>query len=249
MTPPCTVSEGALMLLEENEVAKLTMFVAEVNQITASVKVGPLTSEGEAVQLSELLSRGKIAVKELDALRREKVDPLNDEVKAINGIFRPLTDALAAFEQGAKRSLLAWQQAERARIERERREAQRKIEEAARKEAEAVARAEAAKSQKARDKAMAQAEDASRQQMAASIQAPDLPARGIRTDSGTSSTKERWVLHGIHDLDAVPLIYWRDDAVVEALTKVVQRAIRGGQREIPGCSIGLEEGLAVRVGV
>jgi hypothetical protein len=56
------------------------------------------------------------------------------------------------------------------------------------------------------------------------------------------------VLLGISDHDLIPPSYWHDPLVLEALRKVLQRAITGGVREIPGCSVGLEEGLTRRVG-
>ena len=36
--------------------------------------------------------------------------------------------------------------------------------------------------------------------------------------------------------------------VREALHRVLQRAITGGVREIPGCSVGVEESLTLRTG-
>jgi len=72
--------------------------------------------------------------------------------------------------------------------------------------------------------------------------------RGTRTDSGSVSARDAYVLGGIHDLDAVPVVYWRDPVVIEALRKVLSRAIRAGAREIPGVTIVVEEALTRRVG-
>jgi multidrug efflux pump subunit AcrA (membrane-fusion protein) len=147
-----------------------------------------------------------------------------------------------------ERAILAYRQVKRARIQREQEEARRRQEEAARKEAEALAKAEAAKTAKARTAALAQAEAASKAQAEAALEAPREMTRGTKTDSGSVSARERWVLLGITDMDLIPPSYWRDPIVVEALKRVLQRAITGGVREIPGTAIGIEEGLSRRVG-
>ena len=51
------------------------------------------------------------------------------------------------------------------------------------------------------------------------------------------------------DPDKIPVAYWRDPSVLEALRKVLQRAVTAGAREIPGVAIGIEEGLTRRPGL
>lgn len=248
---PAEKLDDAIQLLDERGLAKLEMMAAEIRLISQAVAQKPLETDREEADASELLARGVAATKELDALRRAQVDPLNAQVKAINALFKVVTepcDALVGKGGTLERLILAYRQVKRARIEREQAEARRRQEEAARKEAEALAKAEAAKSARARAAALAEAEAASKAQAIAALDAPLDMTRGVKTDSGSVSGRERWVLLGIHDMDAVPPSYWRDPVVVEALRKVIQRAITGGVREIPGCSIGVEEGLTRRVG-
>jgi hypothetical protein len=95
---------------------------------------------------------------------------------------------------------------------------------------------------------MEAAEAASREQSEAAIYMPRDMTRGVRTDSGLVSESERYVLQGVHNLDLVPKQYWRHEKVIEALKKVLAAAVRAGEREIPGCSIGLEAGLTRRPG-
>ncbi len=248
---PADRLDDAVQLLDERGLAKLQMMADEVRLIAEAAARKPLETDGEEAAAVELVSRGVIAVKELDALRRSRVDPLNAEVKAVNALFKIVTDpceALVGKGGTLERLIIAYRQQKRARIQREQEEARRRQEEAARKEAEALAKADAAKSAKAREKALAAAEAASKAQTEALIAAPQAMTRGVKTDSGSVSARERWVLQGIHDMDLVPPSYWRDPLVVEALKKVLQRAITAGAREIPGCSIGVEEGLTRRVG-
>jgi hypothetical protein len=250
LLPPDRLDD-AVQLLDEGGLAKLQMMGNEIRLISEAAARKPLESDAEEAGAVELVSRGVVAVKELDVLRRSRVDPLNAEVKAVNALFKIVTDpaeALVGKGGTLERLIIAYRQQKRARIEREQAEARRKQEEAARKEAEALARAEAAKSDKAREKALAEAEAASKAQTEALIRAPQDMTRGVKTDSGSVSSRERWVLQGIHDMDLIPPSYWADPIVIEALKKVLQRAITGGVREIPGCSIGLEEGLTRRVG-
>ncbi len=243
--------DDAVMLLDQRGLAKLELMATEIRQITDAASRKPLESDEDEGRAAELLARGVAASKELDALRRQRVDPLNAEVKAVNALFKVVTDpceALVGKGGTLERLILAYRQVKRARIEREQQEARRKQEEAARAEAAALAKADAAKSAKAREAALAAAQAASRAQAVAAIEAPREMTRGTRTDSGSVTAREAYVLGGIHDLDAVPVVYWRDPVVIEALKKVISRAIRAGAREIPGCSIVVEEALTRRVG-
>jgi hypothetical protein len=243
--------DEAVQLLDDRQIAKLELMAREIRLISEEASWKPLENDAEEGGAAELLARGTAAVRELDALRRSRVDPLNAEVKAVNSLFRVITDpADQLVGKGGilERLLLAYRQVKRARIAREQEEQRRRQEEAARKEAEALAKAEAATNAKARAKALAEAEAASKEQAVALLDTPREMTRGTKTDSGTVSARERWVLQGIHDMDAIPPSYWRDEVVIEALKKVLQRAITAGERNIPGCSIGVEEGLTRRIG-
>ena len=227
--------DDAVQLLSEQGLAKLEMMATEIRLISADVSKKPIETDKEEAFGVELLARGVAAVKELDALRRSRVDGLNAEVKAVNALFKVVTDpaeALVGKGGTLERLILAYRQVKRARIQREQEEARRRQEEAARKEAEALA----------------EAEKASKAQAVAALDAPREMTRGTKTDSGSVSARERWVLLGIIDHDLIPPSYWHDPLVLEALRKVLQRAITGGVREIPGCAIGVEEGLSRRVG-
>jgi hypothetical protein len=248
---PADRVDEAIQLLDERGLAKLELMAREIGAVSEAVSRKPLESDADEGIAAELLARGVAALRELDALRRTQTDPLNAQVKAINGLFKVVTDPaeqLVGKGGTLERLLLAYRQVKRARIAREQEEQRRRQEEAARKEAEALAKAEAAKDAKSRAAALAEAEQASKEQAVALLDTPREMTRGVRTDSGTVSGRERWVLLGITDMDAIPPSYWGDPVVIEALKKVLQRAITGGVREIPGCSIGLEEGLTRRVG-
>lgn len=243
--------DQAVQLLDERQLASFELMAREIRLFSAEVKREPLQTDGDEARASELLARGTAAVRQLEEYRRARVDPLNAEVKAVNALWRVVTDpAEELVGKGGvlERLILAYRQVKQARIDRERQEAQRRQEEAARAEAAALAKASEAKTDAARKLALAEAEAASKDQAVALLDTPREMTRGVRTDSGTVSSRERWVLLGITDADLIPPSYWGDPTVMEALRKVLQRAITGGVREIPGCSIGLEESLTRRIG-
>jgi hypothetical protein len=248
--PPDRVDD-AVQLLEEAQLAKLELMACEARSITDAVSKRPIESDAEEVQASELMSRGVIALKELDALRRSKVDPLNAEVKATNALIATVADPLAALvgplqrkhgEQGLlERLILTYKQVKAARLQREKAESDRKQREAAEKEQAALAKAEAAKTDKARQKALEEAEAASRAQAAAALEEPRAAPRGIKTDSGSVTTRKEWQAEVVNEA-LVPRQYLSVD-----LAKL-RAAVKAGVREIPGCNVFEAEGLTRRVG-
>ena len=236
--------DDAMQLLEEPALQKLELVAAEIHAITAATAAGPLKSTVEEAQAVELVSRGVIALKELDALRRRNVDPLNATVKAINGLFRVVTDpceALVGKDGRLEKLILAFRAQERARVQREEAEARRKQEEAARAEAEAIARASQAKTDADRQKALDEAEAASQAQAVATIEAPAPMTKGVKTDSGSIREREVWVFQVV-DPALVPRTFCVPDE------KAIRAAVAAGVRQIAGVAITLEERLTRRVG-
>ena len=238
---PPAQAEVALQLLEDREADKLALFVDEINLISGRwTNTVPETMD-QAAGLSELMSRAQVALKELEALRVSRTQPLVVEQRSINGLFKTLTDPVEALIERGKRAMVAYQQAERARRQREADAVRRRQEEAARKEREALEAAEAAKTEAARNKALKAADDASKALATAMIEAT-LPApRGIRTDTGTTSTTERWTFQVLKP-EMVP----REFLTVD--DKAIRAAVAAGTREIPGVAIFLEESAQIRVG-
>lgn len=86
------------------------------------------------------ISRGKAALKELDAERRSRVDPLNAEVKAINAEVKTVSDPLEKTVTAIEAPLKAFLREEEERRLREAEEARRAAAEAERIAREAEAR-------------------------------------------------------------------------------------------------------------
>lgn len=223
-------------LLDERELAKLELMAGEVRSILAAAISKPVESDADEGRLGELMARGVIARKELQALLLARVAPLEAEVASVRAIFKRLTEPLKQFDLDAERRIVQYRAAKRQRIEREQREALRRQEEAARREAEAVAAAEAARSEEERRAALAAAEAASQEQMAAAVSAPAPMTRGVKIESGTLSERERWTFEVVRP-DLVPREYLKVD------DSAVRKAIAAGCREIPGLNIFAEERL------
>jgi hypothetical protein len=235
-------AETALQILEEREYAKLALLAEELHQVqrqATAILQHPLESALEAHRLNTLLGRGAKVTKELESLRKSRVDPLNAEVRNVNGLFKAVAGVLEDIRAKGERHIIAFTHQERARVQREEAETRRRQEEAARKEAEALAKAEAAKTPKAREAALARAEMASREQTAALLATPQAAPRAFRSEEATSFTTERWVFQVVKPED-IPRQYLCPDE------KAIKAAVAAGVREIPGVAITQEDGLTVR---
>lgn len=232
-------AESAMELLDEGQASKLAMLVQEITDIQSRSLDRPLASQVEVHGLNDLLGRTAKATKELERLRRSRVDPLNAEVENVNGLFRPITAALKALTDRGKRLIGAWQSQERAREAREAEEARRLLEEASLREAEAMAEAEAAETVLARGAALARAEAASKEATAVMVAAPPPTPKGYKSDEATTTVKERWAFEVV-DAALVPRSFLTVDE------KAIRSAVSCGVRQIPGVSITQEDSVTVR---
>jgi len=226
-------------MLSVSEARDLDLYTKEVRAVTDNELV-PLSSEKEANTLAEWLARAATARKALDKSRKDATKPLRDQVKDVDGLYNPMIEVLKGFDSKGKRVLLAWRHVENARIERERRESEERAIEAAIREGEALRKAQESEGGE-KKKAQAEADVAARDQMIETITAPTKQTRGVRTDTGTTSVKERWIFEVVNE-ELVPRQFLCVDR------KAIRAAVAAGMRKISGVSIELEESLAVRTG-
>jgi hypothetical protein len=222
------------------QAAKVEMFAAEIRDLCRLVTDQPLTSAAEAHAVTEMLSRGKIAEKELAASQKAVLAPIAQQEKLIRGVYKPLLTALDNVEARGKAALLSWQQQEAAREQREKLESRLAVEDAARREGEALAAAESATTPQARAEALEAAEEASHEQARVTIYTPPVP-KGYRGDSGASYGTKRWTFEVVKPED-VPREF------LEVDTKAIRAAVAVGVRQIPGVSIYQADGITVKVG-
>jgi hypothetical protein len=232
-------AEGVRGLLTPKQRQALEIYKGESLTILETDPPRPIISAEEASAAAELRAQIQVCLKGLDMLRRKVVDPLNVKVKIINNEMKRWAEPLKERYGRAEAVLLAWQQKERARVQREQQDAIRRQEEAAVREAEATAKAQAAETPEARHEAMQEAEVASTELMVAQVETPRDPVKGWKGDEGTSSVTERWTFEVVK-----PELVPRDYCVPDS--KLIRAAVHEGVRELAGVHIYQKEGLATR---
>lgn len=243
---PAEALDDVSGLLTDAEAQKLAMLAADLERFQASPLLATVPPDAVTCHaVSEIEIDAKKAFAELELSRKARTAPLRDEVTRVNALYGFVTGPLEEISKKASKLVVAHNQAERARVQREERERQRLAEEAARAESEAVARAEAATNETERKRAMADAEIASRQIATVEATAPAPVPRAYKSAAGTNSIVKRTVLVGF-DPEKVPQKYYRHPEVQEALRKVLAAAVRAGYHDIVGVTIGEEEGTRSR---
>lgn len=218
--------------------------VALMVQEARSITVTDIASQKIAVSAE---SSNKKLYKDLEAARKMAVSPYNDHVKKINNLFKTLTDPLLQNEATIKqvRGRFEYQlELERRRKEAEAREEQRRLQakldaeaREQRLEAERKAREAAKKLQDEEDEATRAAleKEIAEETAAAAAPTPQAPLMTekqevVRTAEGSSYTKFKWVCRVV-DHAAVPREY------CEPVQKLLDAAVKGGIRIIPGTTI------------
>jgi hypothetical protein len=233
-TPVAVSTPAAVMLLEDAPARKYELMRAEVQDIVSR-------ATEDAALLAELLSRGAAARKGLQSARTAAMEPTARQLRQIKGLFDEPIGQLEELDTRGKALLSAWRAQEKARVDRERQERQRVEIAAAQREQTALAAAAAATTEAERQSAMAEAEAASRAQSAAAAAMVVPASRGIKTDSGSVVGRKTWQVEVVREAD-VPREYLAVDM------PKLRAAVKAGARQIPGCNIFEDEGLAVRPG-
>lgn len=242
------MGELDLIIPPEKE-AGIVAFVTE--QIT-EVKALEVTDSLSLAAGADVGQKIKGAIKRLEEMRKEFVNPLNAKVKEVNNKFHFFSDPLEEANRQLNEKMVAFQKAEmeKARlirveqerkqaeelekIEQERRLAQQRLDEQQRKidegkmklDEQVKAQQKLLDEQKALDQLESQK---AQQEMSAAMVEP--VAKTTRTANGAKVTfKERWVWE-ITDSHKIPKEYLCVDE------RIVKEAIAEGVREIDGIRI------------
>jgi len=161
---------------------------------------------------------GKIAIakKEVDSRRRFFTDPLNQQVKNINDLFRGYSDPLGQADKIVRNKVLVYQAEEAKRVAEEQ--------------------------QRALEEAKAQAEEASKYPAEEFVPIPismvEEPEKTVRAGAGSATTRQVWAFK-IVDPSKVPDEYKAIDE------KKIAAVVKAGIRNIPGVEIYLTSSLVV----
>jgi len=192
---------------------------AEIKKLIEYADKSEITDGDSCVMVTDDLSMMRKLKKALETSRVEYVKPLNDEVAAINQIYKDIAGPLAIADRSLETKMIDWQRAEAARIEKERAEAL-----LAQIQAETVVN------------------EVTGEVIEAEVEAPvipDMPDRIQRGQVGSASLKEvpKFI---VEKPELVP------DEFKIIDEKAIARQVKAGRREIPGVRIWLESGLNVR---
>ncbi len=217
----------ALKLESENE-PRLQTRAGELIAATERAVIDSAEAMENGVDLAKLI---KTAFTKAETERKLLVKPFNDGVKTINARFKELTGPLLDAEARIKNKMLTYRQ-EQDRLLREE-------EERLRKEREAAALAEAEKLEAEGKDALADAA------IEAAIETAPPPAKlqPTRSDMGAvASTRKTWTF----ELCSIQMLAGARPDLVTADKVAINRAIKDGDREIPGLKIFQKESLQIR---
>lgn len=152
---------------------------AQAEQFLSTARSLAVTDQATMAAAAKYLTENKGEQKRLETQRRDMVDPLNEVVKKINALYKPVTDMLTQAETIVKRAIGGYQQEQ----ERIAREAAAKAEADARKERERLA----AQAEKLADKGKTEQAQAKLDQAASTVAV--IPQTTAAKVSGISTGK------------------------------------------------------------
>lgn len=199
----------------------------------------------------------KKLIKSLETARKNFGDPYRNHVTAINALFNELTNILKQADSVCRDKMerfLHLQKLERQRREAEQREEQRRLQEKldaeARAQKEEAARIVAEAQAKLQEEEDPQARATLERTIAEESTVLETPAPVVppvahekpaatRTTEGTSYAKDKWVCKIVQP-ELVPREY------CEPVQRLLDAAVKGGVRNIPGCEITEETKVNIR---
>jgi hypothetical protein len=229
-----SLNQAVLARLTEGDRALITKAVADAGELERQIDALEVTDAPTAGKVTEWLSVVAATAKSVEDRRSALVKPLNDEVKSINDLVRPLTAALDKLKSKGKDKQLAWHRAEEERVRREHAEAERIRKENERKAFEAQAAAAAQSSQTGKPVEVVPV-------VVAPVPQVVEASRGVKTDYGSTSVRKVWKFEVI-DSALVPRRFLAVDE------SAIRRAVAEGAREIEGVRIFQTEELSVKAG-
>lgn len=209
------MQESVIQLPDSPLVEKLSSSLPELCAAAERCTLWDVDSYNHAADLAKFLSE---SVKTIESERKRITQPLNESLRATNGLFKKLSDPVEAALTLVKGKILRFKLEEQKRVDEKLAEL------------------------KAMELAQSQSAEPSRPE---AVDAQSLNAVGheavtsARGGFGSVSTQKRWTFR-VKDKLEVPPVYLLVDE------KRVNQAIRDGMRDIPGLEIYQEEIAVVR---
>lgn len=184
-----------------------------------------VSSDAEESGAADFLAHTSAMAKAVEALRKEKVTPLNDLVKGINALFKPLTTALEDADKIMTQKLLDYRK----------RKEQIRIEEEKRREAEFMMQAEAAKAKA----------DAEHKAYVPPPPPPVVlpPVNKVRGEAGAIQMRKTWTFR-ILDMTKIPEHYFElNRSLIDDKIASIVKAKGDPTHAIPGVEAYQEESI------
>jgi hypothetical protein len=166
-----------------------------------------VTCQKEADDANDILKKIAAGLKVIEDKRKSFTAPLNQSLKEINATFKQMTEPIETAKKDLTSRLMAWRNAEQARIRAEQEAAQREEE---------------------RRRKIQEAHKAKGHEVKETITPVEKPMPFAMND--TTKTRKQWTYEIINETQ-IPREYLQVNG--PAITK----AIRDGEREIPGVKI------------
>lgn len=215
-----------------NEVAIDTKLQTQIEAAITKTNELTVDTQEKLTQATDIVKFIKEKAKQVEAARKELVDPLNAHVKNINARFKALSEPLDAAEANLKGKILTFQRKLEAELRAE--------EERKRKEAEAEAKAQAEAAREIGLESQAAMIEASAALVAKNPIAIEKVRGGFT--GAVSSIVKRWKADVI---DSKLLAQNHPELVLPNMV-AINKLISSGVRELAGVEIKQEESLAIR---
>jgi hypothetical protein len=220
--------------------SKITEAVSEYQILCDTVECMEVKDDITLKNAIEMGSKINKFEKALEEKRKETVKPLNEEVKKINGMFKPVVDNVSKLNDTLKAKILPYQKA----VEEKRKawvEAQRKkeIEEMEARKAEMLKIAEEQNNELALDMAV----NIETEQKAIEEKAVNVKTI-VKAEDGAKSTITRTWVFEVTDEKALPrFCLMLDEKIVKQLMKDNKKEIEAGTYKIEGIRFYQKEDL------
>jgi len=226
---PLAIKPDALALFQPADLTKYEIVANGLRGLKTTLAQTKVTTAEEAATVQRVLAEAKRGFKTANETRLAQTKPHRDRESAINSQWAVLTRELEGVASVCGKVLLKWQSDERKRLF--------KAQEAARlAAAEAAERAKLARTRGEGQEEAEQAADCTALALNEATEAVEEMPRGIKTDSGTTSSVWRKTYKVVEEA-RVPHQYWSLD------DRKIRQAIAAGVEAIDGLHIFEEETL------
>jgi len=185
------VNENIISLVED----RVKVIQADSEQLAADVEACCVVDQETNEKAAEYLGGIKARLKRVDELRKELTQPLNDQIKKINNMFRPRIEDLKKIEEAVKAAICRYMDEQEHKANEEARKL-REQQEAEQKKAQEEAAKIRLKSQKFEDeeqkKKLEEQAKKTEQLPFANIQVAKTAPTTVRTQNATISQKKVW---------------------------------------------------------